>query len=267
MQLATRLGPLLKEIAQRDSAIADHLGRPLDVRVVFPQPFAVHVLDAAKETIGARDVVGWVVTLVGIAVATAVTVGGWQRAARISRESQELRRQIEDGRRKAQLVLRIRATLEAMGATARSTLKKDATHAINPETMNGILVEWARYDRVSDDLTLLSDPGFQDRLDPVLGFGRMVAEKIMEDERRIRETRDKLGRVTPEGLELDIRVIARAQKKREELHGLLTRVDGLTKPLLEEFNRKWPADPQHSPQEVPEVEQGDPMPVFGVKQT
>jgi hypothetical protein len=45
-----------------------------------------------------------------------------------------------------------------MAVTARSTLKKDKTHPTNPETMNGILITWQRYDRVSDNLWLLGDP-------------------------------------------------------------------------------------------------------------
>src|SRR5438552_2382020 len=95
-----------------------------------------------------KDVIGWLVTLVGIGIAATVAIRGWRKAERTASNAQDQRRRIEENWRKERLILRIRGALETTAVTVRATLKKPHTRPINPETMNSILVEWERYDRV-----------------------------------------------------------------------------------------------------------------------
>jgi len=209
--------------------------------------------------IGVKEVIGWAVTAAGIIAAAFVAQAGWQRAATTGQQLQNQRHETEERRLREQLVIRIRGALETMAVTARSTLKKDKTHPINPETMNGILVSWRRYDRVSDNLWLLGDTTLQDQIETVIDFGRMTAEKIMEDETRFRETRDKLGEVTPKGLRVHPDVINSQFQQRSKLLGLVERLGREAQPLLERFNVAWPPATGHSERPEPETG-GDEMP-------
>jgi len=219
---------------------------------------------ARADGIAPKDWIGWLVTIVGIAIAAFVTVKGWNRAARIARDgwaaaeatslqAQEHRKRLDEEIAKSKLIFRIRGALETIVATARSLLKKDETRAINPETMNGILIEWQRYERVADDLYLLGDPSLETRIDDVIGFSRMGAEKIMEDERRFRETIDKIGVKTPTGIQVDPSIIDQQRQHRQRLHTIAERMLQEGQALQGEVNSRWPAAPGHKERDVPEV--------------
>jgi hypothetical protein len=221
-------------------------------------------VSARSEGIVMKDWISWIVTIAGITIAAIVTARGWGRAGRFARDgwaaaettslqAQEDRKRLDEEIAKSKLIFRIRGALETIVATARSVLKKDSTRAINPETMNGILVEWKRYERVADDLYLLGDPSLEYKIDAVIGFSRMVAEKIMEDERRFRETIDKVGTRTPKGIEVDSSIIETQHKHRLQLQALAERMVREGQALQEEVNRRWPATPGHQERDVPEI--------------
>ncbi|HEY2954008.1 MAG TPA: hypothetical protein VGK89_02020 [Candidatus Eisenbacteria bacterium] len=211
--------------------------------------------------IAPKDVIGWVVTAAGIFAAGWVARTGWNRSDSAGRRLQKDRHETEERRMREQLVLRIRGTLETMRATAASTLKKDATHPINPETMNNILVAWKRFDRVSDNLWLLNDLVMQDRIETITEFGRMTAEKIREDEQRFRETRVLLGQRSPEALIVHPSLVTRAVDQRTKLLTVVTKLRDTTAGLLIDFNAKWPPVAGHTERTEPETSSDEMPPV------
>lgn len=160
---------------------------------------------------------------------------------------------LETQRVKAQLIRRVRSVLETTAVTARSTIKKDETHPINPETMEALRVEWERYDRLSDNLGLLGDPAFEERIDSGLAFARMVAEKVLEDERRFRETRRELGVKSDKGIQIDSSVEEGIRNQRKALLGVVRTMGDLAQGLLDRFNAKWHAESWHEQRRVPET--------------
>jgi hypothetical protein len=162
---------------------------------------------------------------------------------------------LETRRVRTQLIGRIRGALETAIATARSTVKKDESHPINPETMEGLRIEWERYDRLSDNLELLGDPTFEERVDSGLAFMRMVADKALEDERRFRETRREVGVKTDKGIYVDRSIEASIRDQRKALLVVVDGMGDLTQGLLEQFNAKWPAGARHDPRRVPGTEE------------
>ncbi len=206
-----------------------------------------------------KDWIGWAVTAAGIIAAGFVARAGWNRSDNAGRRLQRERHQTEERRMREQLVQRIRGTLETMRATAASTFRKDATHPINPETMNNILIAWQRFDRVSDNLWLLDDPGMQDRIETITEFGRMTAEKIREDEQRFRETRLLLGQKSPEALIVHPSLISHAVDQRTKLLTVVEKLRDTSASLLTDFNQKWPPVPGHQERSEPEPS-GEEMP-------
>lgn len=192
-----------------------------------------------------KDWFGWGVTVMGFVVAALIARAGWNSTAKAGRNLQKRQVRADRDSRRTRLIMRVRETLEKITTTARSTLKKPPTRPINPETMNGILVAWRRYDRVSDDLGLLDDPWLQDQLETVLDFARMTAEKVMGDENGMTKARDTLGEVRPEGLVVHASILKREVDRRSELHGLITQMRDVAQPVLEAFNKKFPPLPTH----------------------
>jgi hypothetical protein len=213
-------------------------------------------------------VIGWSVTLLSITIAAALAWRGWRVAERIARqgweaaartaiEAQEHRKQIEDERRSEQIILRTRGALETAAKTARASVAKGAKRPINPETMNGIIVEWSRYDRVSDDVGLLDDHALMDDVDAILTFGRLVAKKIIEDEERFRSTIREVGRKTEIGFQVDLSIITGIESHRAELLTVLVTLGDRSEEVLKRFNQKWPPQTGRAEREVV-ITEGEP---------
>jgi len=227
-------------IAQKDSVIAVALGR-LDSLMGAAPDTIVRVAAPADMLRGPWCETGLAQTLMGGGLAILAGFGAqWFRGV------------LENRKTKTQLISRIRSVLEAVRATARSTLKKDETRAINPETMQGILIEWDRYDRLSDNLGLLGDPKLEEKIDAVLGFMRMGAEKVSEDERRFRETRREVGTPGPKGLQIDPEIEEDIQKKRKLLLTIVRKMGDHAQELLDGINAKWPPSSWHEERRLAE---------------
>jgi hypothetical protein len=229
-----------------------HLTARIDSLLATRPDTVIRVAAPESSTyVGLADSIGWVVTIVGFVVAAMIAVEGWRRTAKTARDSQEDRQRYEDALRKTRLVDRIRATLENTRSVSRSTVKKDKTHAINPETMHDLVVEWRRYDRLSDDLGLLEDAALQEEVDAILSHVRLIGEKVIEDERRFRETRDRLGKATSKGLELEPAIEAGIQAQRQRLLDLISGSIPKVETALGHFNAKFPPAAGHEERTTP----------------
>jgi len=165
----------------------------------------------------------------------------------------------EEGRAKRRLMLRIRSALETAASVARSSNKKDEKHEINPEVMQAVIIEWKRYDRVADDLNLLKDPRMEEAVDAVLGHARMVAEKIIEDERRFKITARETGETTPAGIKVESAILEGIWRQRRRLLELLASTGERCQSALDEINARWRPSAWHSARHVPDaVESAEP---------
>ena len=152
---------------------------------------------------------------------------------------------------KERLVARIRSALETAAAVSRSAVKKDETREINPEVMREIILAWQRYDRVADEVHLLRTPQFEEVVDATLSQARMIAEKILEDERRFKVTARETGTMTKQGIDLDPGILAKMHVQRKALLQLLRDSGGRCEAVLERFNAKWRPARWHAPREAP----------------
>jgi hypothetical protein len=182
-------------------------------------------------------------TLIGGAMALlgGLIVEGWRNRS-------------ERERMKQRLIRRIRGALETCAITARSLARnKNEQNEINPETMNAIILEWQRYDRVSDDIGLLKDPRMEEDVDNILGHARMVAEAVLEDERRFKGTVRELGERQPKAIGVDQSVIDRIHRQRrqrlDQIKGMGEKAQG----ALDRFNAKWKHAEWHEERQVPET--------------
>lgn len=165
--------------------------------------------------------------------------------------AQLFRERLETSRRRAQVVRRIRNALETVWAIARLVSEKHPERTINPEAMNTLHVAWERYDRVSDELLLLRDGLLEEQIDSHLQNARMIAEKVLEDERRIREDIRESGTVVPGGIIVDPPTVDRSRKHREQNLSLLRELGESSAGLLNALNARWPVLRGHETQAVP----------------
>ena len=154
--------------------------------------------------------------------------------------AQAYRAHVDESRARVRLVTRIRYALIVVSTSSLATTKKGMALPINPEVMNGILVEWARYDRVADDAGLLGDPSLEAEIDALLSHGRRVAEKVIEDESRFRATLQELGRTTPTGRNIDPAVVTDIHSHRKNLLGLIEGLGPRSLALLSRLDKMWP---------------------------
>jgi hypothetical protein len=175
--------------------------------------------------------------------------------------AQLLRDRLETRRLKNQLIRRMRWALENAAITARSILRhKDKTKEINAESLNGLILEWHRYDRVSDNIGLLKAPRIVEDVENALGFTRMVAEAILENERRIKSTAAYLGERDPTGINLDPSIIKQIEDKRQEYLDQIEIMGKQAQRVLDAFNQRWKSPVWHEPRRDSEGEKATPSP-------
>lgn len=187
-----------------------------------------------------REYASWVGPVLQTALgASAAILGGiW---------AQNHRARLEVDRTRAQLVRRVRGTLETYALSARSLSKRDENHVINAELLNGIVTEWSRYDRMSDDLDLIGNPDLEERIETILMYGRMIAEKALLGERHYIETgKTESAREHPERA---LRAIAEHRKAHLKFIKALALS---AEQVLDQFNLQWKPGPRHQPRIAPE---------------
>jgi hypothetical protein len=163
------------------------------------------------------------------------------------------RNRAERRRTKEHLIRRIRAALETAMVVARSTIRlKDETKEIGAETMNAIIIEWQRYDRVSNEIGLLNDPKMEDEIETILQNARVIAERILEEERRYRATMREVGTSRPQGIEVDASVLEGIRVARRGMRGLLGKMADRAEGIRDRFNAKWKPPQWHEQPQVAE---------------
>lgn len=222
---AVNVDSLLRVIVERNGQLADAVARADSIAAAVPDT----IVRVAQPFIHRP----WHDGLVPVLLGGLLAAGGGFGA-------QWFREVLDRRRTKRHLILRIRLALETAATTFRSTLKTNETKEIHAETMNGIIVEWGRYDRVSDHLWLLEDPLLESEIETVLHSCRCMAEKAIDDERRYRETRREAGRLTPEGIEVTPTIQGEIIKHREEIRALMRTVGRQVEETLTKFDAKWP---------------------------
>jgi hypothetical protein len=155
--------------------------------------------------------------------------------------AQWLRDRADTRRTRERLITRIRTALESTVRTLDSviSIKADGTKEFDPQSMQGIILAWNRYDRVSDDLDLLENARDAEQIENILEAAREVAEAALEDERRFKAETRFLGEPAGHGVAVSQQVIDRQQEQRRKRIGLIQPVLDGARRVLEAFNTRW----------------------------
>jgi len=225
-----------------------------DTVVVAVRDPAVRAIAVAVDEAGAihmKDVIGWLISIGAVTAAAIVAWVGWGRSAKASSDAILQRQNLEDERNGDALIMRIRYTLEGAIGSCNSIRRFDEKRPIGPELLDGLLVEWDRYDRASDHWPLLKEPLLQEEVEDVLGFMRMVSHQIKNAEQGYQKEARERGKLTPAGIELPPGVIEKFQANRKHLLGSLEKLGRHAQAALEKLDAKWPPPKGHVPPTMP----------------
>ena len=163
--------------------------------------------------------------------------------------AQRLKDAADDRRAKARLLTRMRGALETAVVTLRAVLrvKADGTREFDPQMMNDLVVEWHRYDRVSDDIGLLKNPEVAEVVDGILVATRQVAAVALEDERRFKDESDDYLR---RGAAIPQQLLDRHADQRKVRLQLMQHVHDSAQRALEFVNARWKPAPWHRPRKA-----------------
>jgi hypothetical protein len=171
--------------------------------------------------------------------------------------AQWFRVHLDDRKKRTQLKRRILTTLGAAIITPNVTSKRDETQPIELRPFRGLLVDWQRYDRVSDDLGVIGNPALEDKIDATLGVIRMVADKVIAEEEMGMRERKTVGPGTLSA-ELEDRT------RRKKLLALVKGMAAEAHATLVKCNREWPPPPWH--QLVGQTQRADQPPASQTEQ-
>lgn len=166
--------------------------------------------------------------------------------------AQKLKDRADRKRTTARLVTRIRGALENAALTLKTVVRKkgNGTREIDPQTMGGIVKEWQRYDRVSDDIALLNNRQIEEEIDNVLAAARQVAEAALEDERRFHDEVREVGERIDGKLILSPTVIESIHAQRRERIKQMAYMRDAAQSLLNRFDARWKPEPWHRQRRV-----------------
>jgi hypothetical protein len=188
-----------------------------------------------------KDVIGWFITAGGIAVATLVAVSGWRKSAATASKSITDRQDIEDERSRSRAIRRVRSNLSGAFVSARVLNKKNDTIEIAPEVLRDIVMEWKRYDRVSDDLHLMLDEVVAANLDATMSYIRMTVEQALESEKRYKKSKAEALASGDQAFMARVRddIFLHREKQLANIREMGTKA----RLALDEFNRLHPPPP------------------------
>ena len=159
--------------------------------------------------------------------------------------AQWFRGHLENEHRRKTLRMRIVGCLGAAVHVARLTAQWDVRRPIAPRPLRGLLVDWERYERISDHLHLIKDGHFAEEVDATIALIRMVADMVLEDERQFRETRRETGTMGPQGLTIAPETQAGIENQRRRLLAIIQATGRRAGVMLARANQVWPPEPWH----------------------